>query len=207
MQWGEQRLVFTVPAGATVDLSRRQLDSGDYVAVLTLKKGTELVIGADALDGDDQARSTRFSSVTDSTLRSIADSLRDPATDEPEANQTTSSQCAVAEPSSDGSTVVDLDAQSCAIVRDGGSVTVDFGGESHSLSLASGREWLIVEGEGGNGSAATFIDLSTGGYITLSLSDGAELSRHVPADADGLSALFDAMRTAPLSGKGEDSVG
>ncbi len=44
------------------------------------------------------------------------------------------------------------------------------------------------------GAAATFVDLSSGGHITLSLSDGSELARHVPPGQTELTALFDAMR-------------
>ncbi len=206
-RWNDQRIAFTVPAGASVTLSSRQLDNGDYVAVLTLKEGTELVIGADALDGDDQARTARFSSTTDPTLRSIADSLRDPSTDEPQSSVTTSTECAVAEASDDGTTSVNLDADSCVIVRDGGSVTVSLAGEAHALSLATGREWLIIHAsdsvEAGT-TAATFLDIATGGHITLSLVDGAELARHIPEGDTDLAALFDAMRTVPPSETSDD---
>ena len=205
MQWGEERIVFTVPTGATVELSRRQLASGNYVAVLSLNKGEELVIGADALSGDDQARSTRFADTANSTLRSIALSLADPATLEAEPTVTTGSECAVAEASEDGTTTVDLDADSCVIVREGGSITVSRIGESHTLSLATGREWLIVDNP--VTTAATFIDISTGGYITLSLSDGSELSRHIPDGANDLPALFDAMRTVPPPAPSEEDGG
>ena len=214
LQWNDQRIRFTVPTGATVTLSGRQLDNGDYVAVLTLKQGRELVIGADALDGDDLARSARFSSTTDNTLRSIADSLRDPSTVEAQASVTTTSQCAVAEASDDGTTSVDLDGDSCVIVRDGGAVTVSLADESHTLSLATGREWLIVDASETNPedtAPATFVDLSSGGYITLSLFDGSELGRHIPDGDATLGTLFDAMRapepddSAPAGGSPGDS--
>ena len=202
LQWGEQRIRFTVPTGATVTLSGRQLDGGAYVAVLTLKKGQELVIESDAVSGDEQARTARFSSTTNLTLRSIADSLHDPSAQEPEANVTTTTQCAVAEVADDKRTSVDLDAESCSIVRDGGSVTVTRGGESHTFSLATGREWLVVDATGSSDAAtalATFVDLSTGGYITLSLTDGAETSRHIPDGNTDLPALFDAMTASTPS--------
>ena len=166
LSWENQGIRFIVPAGASVTLGGRQLASGDYVAVLTLKKGSELVIGADALSGDDQARSARFSSTTDPTLRSIADSLRDPGSTEAEPSVTSTTECAVAEAADDGTTSVDLDAESCSILRDGGSVTVSRSGESHALSLVTGREWLIVDAAGSNDAgtvSAIFIDLSTGG--------------------------------------------
>ncbi len=199
MQWGDQRIVFTVPVGATVELSRRQQESGDYVAVLSMKKGAELVVGADALSGDDQARATRFADTTDPTLSAIAASLRDPTTEAPEPSVTTTTECAVAEASDDGQTSVDLDANSCAIVRQGGPITVALGGESLAVALAAGREWLILDGTGSDEAgttAAIFVDLLTGGYITLALTDGSELARHIPEGNTDLPALFDAMTPA-----------
>ena len=196
MQWGEQRIVFTVPAGATVELSRRQQESGDYVAVLSMKQGAELVVGADALSGDDQARSTRFAGTTDPTLSAIAASLRDPATAAPEPSVITTTECAVAEPSDDGVTNVDLDAEPCAIVRGGGAVTVVQDGESLGITLAAERDWLVVDGTGADEAgttAATFVDLLTGGYLTVALTDGSELARHIPEGITDLSALFDAL--------------
>ena len=205
MQWGDQRIVFTVPAGATVELSRLQQESGDYVAVLSTKKGAELVVGADALSGDDQARATRFAGTTDPTLSAIAASLRDPAAEAPEPSVTTTTECAVAEPSEDGVANVDLDAESCVIVRGGGAVTVVQDGESLAFTLAAGRDWLVVDGTGADEAgttAATFVDLLTGGYLTLSFADATELARHIPEGNTDLPALFDAMIPAAPANDG-----
>ena len=204
MQWGEQRIVFTVPAGATVELSRRQQESGDYVAVLSMKQGAELVVGADALSGDDQARSTRFASTTDPTLSAIAASLRDPAAEAPEPSATTPTECPVAEPSDDGVTNVDLDAAPCAIVRGGGTVTVAQVGHSLAITLAAERDWSIMNMTGADQAetaAVMFFDFPTGGSITLALTDGSELARNIPEGNTDLPSLFDAMiPAAPADG-------
>ena len=81
LRWDGQRIAFTVPAGSSVELAWRQQDDGADVAVLSTKQGAELVVGADALSGDDQARATRFAGTTDPTLSAIAASLRDPTTE------------------------------------------------------------------------------------------------------------------------------
>ena len=153
LEWAEERIAFTVPAGANVELAWRPQDDGAYVAVLSTKQGAELVVGADALSGDDQARSARFAGTTDPTLSAIAASLRDPATAAPEPSVTTITECAVAEPSADGVTSVDLDAASCAIVRGGGAVTVALDGESLAITLAAERDWLIINATGADEAA------------------------------------------------------
>ncbi len=205
LEWAEERIAFTVPAGSSVELAWRQQESGDYVAVLSMKKGAELVVGADALSGDDQARATRFAGTTDPTLSAIAASLRDPATEAPEPSVTTTTECAVAEPSEDGVANVDLDAEFCVIVRGGGAVTVAQDEESLAITLAAGRDWLVVDGTGSDDAgttAATFVDLLTGGSITLALTDGSELARHIPEGNTELPALFDAMIPAAPAGDG-----
>ena len=100
---------------------------------------------------------------------------------------------------------VDLDAESCVIVRGGGAVTVAQGGESLAITLAAGRDWLVVDGTGSDDAgttAATIVDLLTGGYLTLALTDGSELARHIPEGNTDLSALFDAMIPAAPANDG-----
>ncbi len=203
LRWDGRRIAFTVPAGATVELRWRQQDDGAYVAVLSIKQGVELVVGADALGGDDQAGATRFASTTDPTLSAIAASLRDPATEAPQQSATTPTECPVAEPSDDGVTNVDLDAAPCAIVRGGGAVTVALDGESPAITLAAERDWGTMNLTGADGTAAVmFFDFLTGGSITLALSDGSELARHIPEGNTELTALCDAMIPAAPAGDG-----
>ena len=196
LEWDGQRIAFTVPAGSSVELAWRQQDGGAYVAVLSTKKGAELVVGADALSGDDQARSTRFASTTDPTLSAIAASLRDPAAEAPESSVTAPTECPVAEPSDDGVTNVDLDTAPCAIVRGGGAVTVAQVGHSLAITLAAERDWSIMNMTGADQAetaAVMFFDFPTGGSITLALTDGSELARNIPEGNTELPALFDAM--------------
>ncbi len=207
LAWESQRLVFTVPAGATVELSGRTLDGGGHAAVLTVKGGAELVVTAEALSGTDEQRTARFAATTDPTLSAIAASLRAPAPAEAEPSVTTTTECAVAEASEDGVPIVNLDAEPCAIVRGGGAITVVQDGESLAITLAAGREWLILEGTGSDEAetpAAIFVDIASGGYITLALTDGAELARHIPEGSVELGAVFDAMLPAapPAEGGG-----
>ena len=157
----------------------------------------QLEIGADALSGDGPARTATFSSMTDPNLSTITDSVRHPGTAADEERETASTDWPMAEASADDGTGVDLEAHACVIVRDGGAATIALDGQSRSITMAAGRDWLVVESSDANGAlAATLIDRSTGGHITLSLTDGRELSRHVPHDAGGVSALLDAMRPA-----------
>ncbi len=203
LRWDGQRIAFTVPAGATVELQWRQQDGGAYVAVLSTKQGVELVLGADALSGGDQARSIRFAGATDPTLSAIAASLRDPAAEAPESSVTAPTECPVAEPSDDGVTNVDLDTAPCAIVRGGGAVTVALDGESLAITLAAERDWGTMNLTGADETAAVmFFDFLTGGSITLALTDGSELARHIPEGNTDLPALFDAMIPAAPANDG-----
>ena len=205
LRWDGRRIAFTVPAGATVELRWRQQDDGAYVAVLSIKQGVELVVGADALGGDDQARATRFASTTDPTLSSISASLRDPAMEAPESSVTAPTECPVADPSDDGVTSVEIDAAPCAIVRGGGAVSVALDGESLAITLAAERDWSIMNMTGADEAgttAAMFFDFLTGGSITLALTDGSELARHIPEGNTDLPALFDAMIPAAPANDG-----
>ena len=138
LAWETQRLVFTVPAGATVELSGRSLDGGGHAAVLSVKGGAELVVTAEALSGTDEQRTARFAATTDPTLSAIAASLRAPAPAEAEPSVTTTTECPVAQRPESGATAVDLDADSCIVVRGGGAVAVALGEASLAITLGAG---------------------------------------------------------------------
>lgn len=114
---------------------------------------------------------------------------------------TSTSQCTEIEASTSGASI-DLDSTACGVLNDGGVLLVSAGGQSRNISLAAGRDWLVARGS--SAASATFIDVATGGHITLSLEDGSELSRHIPEGNTELSALFDAMRTAPPSSESDE---
>ena len=199
LEWDAQRIAFTVPVGANVKLTWREQADGAFVAVLKLKKA-ELLIASDTLSGDDETRSARFAETTEPTLSLIADSLSDPRSEAPEPRESSTSDCAVVEPAVNSESSLDLGVLRCVIVRHGGQVTVSLGVASYTFSLSAERDWLIVDGSGSeaaNTPAATFVDLATGSFITLLLSDGTQLSRNIRAERNLLSPLFDAMRTTP----------
>ena len=197
LQLGEQRIRFTVPVGSQVVLSWRETANGTPEVVL--RSGTErVVIGADALSGAGQDRLGRFADASKSPLSSVVSSLRAPATGDTVATSSTTTPCIEIEAGENGASAVDLDVNGCAMLRYGGAVTVTSGGHSRTFTLSADREWLAVEAslyEPRRSGAVTFVDAFSGGYITLALSDGSELSRHIPEGNSELAALFDAMRT------------
>ena len=209
--FGEQLVRFTVPDGAQVVLSWRETADGTQEAVL--RSGTEQVaIGADALSGDRRDRLTRAGA--SSTLSSVVSSLRAPATEDTVVTSSETTPCVEIEAGNDGTSAVDLEVNGCAMLRHGGAVTVTSGERSHSFSLAADREWLAVEAslfEPGLSGAVTFVDALSGGYLTLSLSDGSELGRHIPDGDTTLGPLFDAIRapepddSAPAGGSAGQS--
>ena len=191
-----QRILFDVPDSTQVVMTWQQSDEGMQEVVLTSGKDEELVIGSDALSGDERARSARFAGTSNATLRAIVDSLRAPQT-ATTATVSTTTTCTVVEAGEDGTSSVNLDTDSCAHLSQGGTVTVSRDGQSRSFVVSSEREWLAI---GSSDSAAvTFIDIVTGSAITLSLSDGSEVRRHVPEGASELAPLFDAMRSSSPS--------
>ena len=95
-----------------------------------------------------------------------------------------------------GAMAIDVSGFSCVIVRGGGAVQVSDGERALSLTLSNGRDWALFaasEFTGSSAGAFWIYDLSSGGWIALKPTDGAELERHTPADATGLPALLDAI--------------
>lgn len=201
LQLGEQRIRFTVPDDTQVVLAWRETADGASEAVLG-SGSNQVVLGSDALSGNEQARSARFASVSEPTLSNIVASLHAPAAGETVVTSSTTTACVEIEAGDNGASAVDLEVNACAMLRYGGAVTVTSDDLSRAFNLAADREWLVVKAslyDAGVSAAATFVDMLSGGYITLSLTDGSELSRHIPDGATDLAALFDAMRTVPPS--------
>lgn len=97
---------------------------------------------------------------------------------------------------SSGPTVIDADSTDCATVRGGGAVQISRGDYTLSLTLPSDRDWwgFAPTSYHDNPSGAfIFLDLASGGWLALNPATAAELARHTPADAEGLSALLDAI--------------
>ncbi len=199
LEWDDQRIVFTVPVGTTVELSWREDGNGGYTAVLSVKNGVQVEVGSDALSGDERAREARFVGITETTLAAIANSLRDPS-EATTTTTTTTSNCALIESSEDGAASVSLDDHSCARFSQGGTLSVTSGSATRSFVLSTGRDWLVVAGA--DSSAVTFIDIESGGHISFSLADGTELSRHIPVGESDLPTLFDAIGTGTSSDNG-----
>ena len=207
LQWGERRVAFTVPAGTSVTLQWREQQGGGYAAVLSTKDGVELVLSPPTPSGaaQGQAQAVEASVPNDPTLVAVAASMRNPATAQT-STVTKTTKCAVAEPSVDGTTSVDLDADSCAVVRQGGAVTVGADGQSRSFALPEEQEWLIVdatESSGGGAAAVTLLHIASGAYITLALSDGTELGRHVPDGESEVASLFNTLASATSASGGD----
>ncbi len=89
------------------------------------------------------------------------------------------------------------------MLRHGGAVTVTSGRLSRSLMLAADREWPVVNASlqvAGSGTAATFVEVLSGGYVTLSLSNGTEVARRAPDGSTELGLLFDVTGAAAPGG-------
>ena len=95
-----------------------------------------------------------------------------------------------------GPTVIDADATDCATVRGGGAAQISRGDYTLNLTLSAERDWWVLAPTSYHdnpGGAFLFVDLSSGGWVALDPADGAELARYAPVDAEGLSALLDAI--------------
>ena len=104
--------------------------------------------------------------------------------------------CAEAVKPETGPAVVSVGGAACVIVRGGGAVQVSDGERTLNLTLSNGRDWVLFAASEFTGSSAGAFwayDLTSGGWIALKPTDGAELERHAPADAAGLPALLDAI--------------
>ncbi len=196
LAWESLRITFTVPEGAAVELSGRALEGGGHAAILTVKGGAELVIGSDALSGTAEEREARFTGTSDSTLSAIAGSLQEVPELTAQPSETVTRNCSEVSADSNVSTSIDLDSLHCAVVRGAGDITIQIGEASNALSLGPDRDWVVSNATGSQSVATptvTVIDIATGGYVTLSLADGAELARHVPEGNTELGPLFDAI--------------
>ena len=193
LQWGDSVIGFTVPAGATVEVRSRRLDSGKDAAVFSVAGGAELLVTPDMLAED---AATGLADTSDSTLAALSSSLALVQADAAQAPAATETACTEAAKPESGATPVNLAGEACVIVRDGGAIRVALGVNTLTLTLPAARDWLVFaapQGSADGESAFWFLDLTTGGRIVLDPSDGSELERHTPADATGLPALLDAI--------------
>ena len=200
LPWGLQRISFTVPAGASVELSLRALASGVQAVVLTSAAGAELVLYPGALaDGAKPSPSA-----TDTTLSSIAATLA-LTTVERVAPPTAPADetCAVVTAAASGATAVDMDASICAAVPTG-ALSVTLGGQTLSLSLPTGYDWLLLR-VSPDPAVVGIIDMGSGAYLALNGATGTEESREVGEDvAATIGPIFDAIVTSAKPPPAED---
>ena len=192
LPWGLQRISFTVPKKADVQLSLRTLDSGVQAVVLRSAAGAELVLYPGALA--DGARPTP--SVADTTLSSIAATLTltEVALVAPPAPPA-SEECAVVTAADSGATAVDLDASHCAEVPTG-ALVVTVGGHTLPLTLPTGYDWLLLR-VSPDPAVVGVIDVASGAYLALNAETGAEEAREVGEDvAETIGPIFDAIVTS-----------
>ena len=192
LPWGLQRISFTVPKKADVQLSLRTLESGVQAVVLRSAAGAELVLYPGALaDGARPAPS-----VADTTLSAIAAtlSLTEVALVAPPAPPA-SEECAVVTAADSGATAVDLDASRCAEVPTG-ALVVTLGGHTLPLTLPTGYDWLLLR-VSPDPAVVGVIDVASGAYLALNAETGAEEAREVGEDvAETIGPIFDAIVTS-----------
>ncbi len=189
LQWGADRLSFTVPAGAQVRVESRVLASGEVAAAFVAASGAELVVTA-ALVGAGGLTST------DPLLALLAPTLTLAAAPALPALPEEAPTCAVLQVA-DGARV-DLDEVTCAQTA-GQSVSVSLAGATLTLRLTANREWLLMAGPAPDGAEAMAIwltDLATGSLLALDPSKGSELGRVTAHGAAEVGALFDAIAGA-----------
>ena len=197
LAWTEQSVQFTVPAEATVELNWRKQGSGE-AAVFSVASGAELVVTPDQLSAD---AVSGLAEPSDPTLSAIAASLRlvDADADSADAGAVGGASeegCSVASKPESGATSVDLADGVCVIVEGGGEVRVTDSTQTLTLTLTSGRDWAVLaepHSAENDDDAFWLIDLASGGWLALNPATAAELARHIPADAEGLPALLDAI--------------
>ena len=199
LPWGLQRISFTVPAGVEVQLSLRTLESGVQAVVLSSAAGAELVLYPGALA--DGARPSP--SVADTTLSSIAATLALTTVELVAPSPPEDEECAVVTAAVSGATAVDLDASLCAIVPTG-ELSVTLGGQTLSLTLPTGYNWLLLR-VSPDPAVLGVIDTASGAYLALNAATGAEESREVGEDvAATIGPIFDAIVTSVQPPAAED---
>lgn len=198
LAWISGRVKFTVPAGASVKLTWRDQPGGSSEAVFSLDDGSEMVVPADVL-----SRASGAAAADDPTLAAIAASLRDPAGDAAETTARTTVQHSASEQSEGGGLRVDLAADGCAYLAQGGQMTISLCGGSLTVALDDTRQWLVADGtwlHSGGAGAVVFLAGPSGGYLALDIADGREVARYVPDGQHQLGAVFDALAVGATSG-------
>ena len=189
MAWGGDWFAFSIPSDAQVQWGSRTVGEQEAM-VFSVAGGAEVVIIPSQI-------ATNPPTSDDATLSAIVASFRaetDPAKLPASAQQQT---CAEAPARDDaGALTLDLTAQWCSVVSSGGELSVRYGEDQISLTIPAERVWLIFAAAQSESAAAAGIwvmERQSNAYVILNPSDGAELGRHIPADAAALPALLDAI--------------
>ena len=199
LPWGLQRISFTVPADTEVQLTLRTLESGVQAVVLSSAAGVELVLYPGALA--DGARPSP--SVADTTLSTIAATLALTEVELVAPPPPADEECAVVTAAESGATAVDMDASLCAIVPTG-ALMVTLGGQTLSLTLPTGYDWLLLR-VSPDPAVLGVIDTASGAYLALNAATGAEESREVGEDvAATIGPIFNAIVTSAQPPAAED---
>ena len=187
--WGGEWYGFTIPSGAEVSLTRGAV--GEQAAmVFSVSGGAEVAVIPARV-------ATNPPTSDNATLAAIVASFRaetDPAKLPAGAERRTCADSPLR--ANAGALSLDLDAQWCSVVSSGGAVTVSYGDERLSLTVPADRTWLIFsapQSESVDAAGIWVMDRQTKAYLIFNPADAAELARHAPADAEGLSALLDAI--------------
>ena len=194
LEWGDDVVAFTVPEKVTLELRARRSDSGTETLVFRTTDGIELTVDPSQLSADQSRNAALFSEVTDEDLSALAGTLR---LAEPAATGTggadEATDCVSLVASADGTASVDLAASPCAVLRGGGPVTVNGTDGALTVTLTSGRDWLLLSApheEEATFASFWFVDLDSGAGLALSPSTGAELWRQL---GSGSVAQLDAI--------------
>ena len=187
--WGGEWFSFTIPSDARVQWTSRTVGEQEAM-VFSLAGGAEVVIIPSQIETNPPTSDNAALSAIVASFRAETDPAKLPAS----AQQQT---CAEAPARDDaGALTLDLTAQWCSVVSSGGDLSVRYGEDRISLTIPAERVWLIFAAAQSESAAAAGIwvmERQSKAYVILSPSDGAELDRHSPAEADGLPALLDAI--------------
>ena len=186
LQWGADRLGFTVPANTQVWVEARVLSSGEIAAAFVSGVGGELIVTAASVGSGGLTSG-------DSVLATLAPTLKLVARPSLSALPDDAHACLVLELTENAR--VDLDQATCAQTA-GQTVTAGMGDSTVALALTTNRDWLLTGGPSPNGTEQTAIwltDLASGSLLAIDPTSGRELGRVTADGASDVGALFDAI--------------
>ena len=186
LQWGADRLGFTIPANTQVWVESRVLSSGEIAAAFVTGAGAELIVTAASVG-------TGGLTSGDSVLTELASTLKLVAPTSLSALPDDAHACLELELSENAR--VDLDQNTCAQTA-GQTVTASIGDSTAALTLTTNRDWLLTAGPSPNGTEQTAIwltDLASGSLLAIDPTSGRELGRVTAGGASDVGALFDAI--------------